>query len=159
MLVYQRVICIIPIFGSHFYPIPPSVPSSRAGGCKALRSTEKTLAEIALGALGESLAGCVQGKHIIIHIYIYIYIYKSYISYIYIIYIYKSYISYIYKSYISYIYIIYIYKSYISYIYIIYIIHTYTYIYMKEMEWTILKNHNTRFFSWMVPHGMAICLH
>ena len=127
MLVYQRVICIIPIFGSHFYPIPPSVPSSRAGGCKALRSTEKTLAEIALGALGESLAGCVQGKHIIIHIYI-IYIYKSYI-YIYHIYIYIIYIYHIYH--------IYIYKSYISYIYIIYIIHTYTWRKWSEQFWKI----------------------
>ena len=73
----------IPICGSHFYPIPPSMPSSRAGGCKAVRSTEKTLAEIALGALGESLAGCVQGKNIIIIIIllllyvIYIYIYMK----------------------------------------------------------------------------------
>ena len=68
--------------------MPPSVPSSRAGGCKAVRSTEKTLAEIALGALGESLAGCVQGKNIIIItiimiiIIIILYIYIIYILYI-----------------------------------------------------------------------------
>ena len=55
-----------------------------------MRSTEKTLAEIALGALGESLAGCVQGKNIIIItiimiiIIIYIYIYHIYIIYTYI---------------------------------------------------------------------------
>ena len=89
-----------------------------------MRSTEKTLAEIALGALGESLAGCVQGKNIIIITIIMIII-------------------------IIFIYIIYIY---------IYIYNIYIHIHEGNGVNNFEKSQQQK-FTWMVPHGMAICLH